>query len=249
VSPSDYDEFCITAPTDARLGSTSGSRVCGLFDITPAARARTPDNLVTGVSDYATQKERWQGIDLNLSARLAHRVTLSGGVNSGTQGNQISTCFVVDSPGSMRFCDVNPPWQTFIKFLGSVDLGWGINAGATYQHIPGPPITAAYTVTSAQIGSVVQFLNPARTTFSGGSSVVALVSPSAMYNEALNQVDVRLAKTFKYRSLRGRLTVDIGNLLNANAVQAQNNTYGASWQKPTYLLVGRLISPGLLIEF
>jgi hypothetical protein len=103
-------------------------------------------------------------------------------------------------------------------------------------------------VTSAQIGSVVQFVNPARTTFSGGSAAVTLVSPGTMYNEALNQVDVRLAKTFKYRSLRGRLTLDLGNLLNANAVQAQNNTYGASWQKPTYLLVGRILTPGVLIE-
>ena len=249
VSPSDYDEFCIIAPIDDRLGSTSGSRICGLYDISPAARARTPDNFVTNARKYGTQKEQWQGIDVNVTARLPHHVTLSGGVDSGTQGNRMSSCFVVDSPGSMRFCDVNPPWQTFGKFLGSVDLLWGVNAGVTYQHIPGPQITAAYTVISAQIGSVVQFIKPARTTFSGGSAVVALVSPGTMYSDALNQVDLRLAKRFKYRSLRARLTVDIGNLLNASAVQAQNNTYGGSWQKPTYLLVGRVISPGLLIEF
>src|SRR5204863_824988 len=121
--------------------------------------------------------------------------------------------------------------------------------GVTYQHIPGPQITAAYTVTSAQIGSVVQFVNPARTTFSGASAVVPLISPGATYNNALNQVDLRVGKSFKYRSVRARLTVDLGNLLNASAVQAQNNTYGLSWQKPTYLLIGRLISPGLLIEF
>jgi hypothetical protein len=249
VSQSDYDEFCITAPIDSRLGSTSGSRICGLYDISPAARARTPNNLVTNASTYGTQKESWQGMDLNVTARLPHHVTLSGGVDSGTQGNHTTACFVVDSPGALRFCDVNPPWQSFVKSLASIDLLWGINAGVTYQHIPGPLITAAYTVRTAQIGSVVQFVNPARTSFSGGSAVVPLIAPGTMYNEALNQVDLRLAKTLKYRSLRARLTVDIGNLLNASAVQAQNNTYGASWQKPTYLLVGRIISPGLLIEF
>ena len=29
----DYDEFCITAPTDSRLGPYSGREVCGLYDV------------------------------------------------------------------------------------------------------------------------------------------------------------------------------------------------------------------------
>ena len=33
----DYDEFCITAPTDSRLGPYSGREVCGLYDVTAGA--------------------------------------------------------------------------------------------------------------------------------------------------------------------------------------------------------------------
>ena len=36
VTAADYDTFCITAPVDSRLPN-SGERVCGLYDIKPAA--------------------------------------------------------------------------------------------------------------------------------------------------------------------------------------------------------------------
>ncbi len=36
VSPSDYDLYCVTTPTDVRLGEFSGQQVCGLFDLNPS---------------------------------------------------------------------------------------------------------------------------------------------------------------------------------------------------------------------
>ena len=47
VTPSDYQEFCVTTPTDTRL-PTSGQVLCGNFDLTPQAAARTTDNQVHG---------------------------------------------------------------------------------------------------------------------------------------------------------------------------------------------------------
>jgi hypothetical protein len=50
-------------------------------------------------------------------------------------------------------------------------------------------------------------------------------------------------------NVKGRLTLDIGNLLNASTAQLQNNTYGGSWLKPVAILQPRVFKPGLLIEF
>jgi Carboxypeptidase regulatory-like domain len=259
LNPAQYDQYCITAPTDPRLGSVSGSQICGLYDLNPAFRSVTPNNLVESATKLGTQTEHWSGIDFNVIARLPYRVLLSGGFNSGTGGlntgaagggNATNSCFVVNSLQDLRFCNVTPPWLTSVKMLGSVDLKWGINVGATIQSMPGPQITAAYTVTNAQITSgQVQFVNPARTTFGGGSAVVQLITPGTLYQQRLNQVDVRLAKRIRYRATHLRATLDLGNILNQNAIQAQNNTFGANWQKPTYLLIGRIISPGILVEF
>ena len=53
----------------------------------------------------------------------------------------------------------------------------------------------------------------------------------------------------RYRGLRARLTLDLANILNANAVLVQNNAYGSSWLRPVFTLQGRLIKPGVQIEF
>ena len=116
--------------------------------------------------------------------------------------------------------------------------------------MPGPPITASYTVTNAMITTgQVQFVNPARTTFSGGSATVQMLPLGALYNARLNEVDLRVAKRIRVGPSHFRLTADVGNLLNESAVQAQSNTYGANWQKPSFLLIGRIAKFGMLFEF
>jgi hypothetical protein len=249
VVPADHDEFCLTVPADARLGGVSGSRICGLYDLNPSKRTVTPDNLRTSPETYGTQKESWQGIDATLNARLPRRVTVSGGLSSGTEGNSSEACFVIDSPGAMRFCDVRRPWRTGVRFLGTLGLPWGFDAGVTFQGNPGPEILANYTVTSAQVGSAVQFVNPARTSFSGGSALVPLIEPGTMFGDYMYQLDIRLMKALRYRRLRARLTLDLANILNANAVLVQNNAYGTSWLRPVFTLQGRLIKPGIQIDF
>jgi hypothetical protein len=247
--PADHDEFCITAPTDARLGGVSSSRICGLYDLNPTKRTVTPDNVRTSPDTYGTQKESWQGIDATVNARLPRRVTVSGGLSSGTEGNNSEACFVIDSPGVMRFCDVKRPWRTGVRFLGTIGMPWGIDAGVTFQGNPGPEILANYTVTSAQVGSTVQFVNPARTSFSGGSAAVSLIEPGTMFGDYMYQLDLRLIKALRYRRVRARLTLDLANILNASAVLVQNNAYGTSWLRPVFTLQGRLIKPGVQIDF
>jgi hypothetical protein len=250
VTPQDYDEFCITAPTDPRLGDVSGSSICGLYDITAAARSRRQDNLTTSSSKFGEESEIWQGIDLTVSARVAGRGLVQGGLNSGTQGNNINRCYVVDSPGSMRFCDVQRPWQNSVKFLGSVELPWGVSVGATFQRLPQPEILANYSVNNAAIASgIVKFVNPARTSFASGTATVSLIEPGSRFLPYLYQTDLRMTKVFQYGRVRGQVAVSVANLLNGNAIQRSNDTYGTSWLRPTYILEGRVIKPEFRISF
>src|SRR5205814_5265565 len=46
VTPADYDSYCVTAPSDARLPGGGGYQVCGLFDVKPAKFGQV-NNLVT----------------------------------------------------------------------------------------------------------------------------------------------------------------------------------------------------------
>lgn len=148
----------------------------------------------------------------------------------------------VFAPNVLRFCDVDVKWQTAVRFLGTVGLPWGIEAGATFQSNPGPEILANYTVTSAQ----VQGLGRALTT---GTMTVPLVRPGTLFGDRISQLDLRLSKIMQFRAFRLRANLDLANALNSAAVLLQNNTVGTNWLRPSYVLPGRLIRPSVQIDF
>ena len=107
VTPADYDPYCVTAPVDPRLGSVSGSQVCGLYDIRPE-KFGLVDLIVTFAKNYGNFIEMYKGFDVGLQARLPRGARVAGGVSIGNSvGDNASTgatvisikrCFVVDSP-------------------------------------------------------------------------------------------------------------------------------------------------------
>lgn len=263
VGPGDYDEYCVTAPNDARLGGVSGNQVCGLYDINPAKLGQV-ESFSTSAEGFGEWTEMWQGIDLTMNARFS-RYTLAGGLSSGTVGNIRDACFTVDSPqGDVlgdraararavvpggHHCDFRPPWQNNVKFHGTINFPWDIDLALTFLRLPGPEILAEQTYRNADIGSTVQFMNPARTSFSGGSAGVHLLKPGEVYNDPLYQMDVRLAKVFPAGGVRSRITLDIANLFNVNTVLLQNNAFGSNWLRPSQILIGRLFKLGFSLDF
>ncbi len=88
TTPADYDPYCVTVPVDPRLpASISGHPLCGLYDITPT-KFGIVNNVVTLAENFGNPSEHYNGVDLNVIARLGRRVNLSGGWNIG---NAIST--------------------------------------------------------------------------------------------------------------------------------------------------------------
>lgn len=69
VSPTDFDPFCITAPTDARLPGGGGQQICGFFDVSPAKYGQS-NNLQTFADNFGTMTEVYNGVDLSGNARL-----------------------------------------------------------------------------------------------------------------------------------------------------------------------------------
>lgn len=247
VTPQDYSPFCITAPSDPRLPGGGGNEICGLYDLNPDKRGLIHNNS-TAASNFGKQTETFNGVDLSFVIRLPRGGQVSGGLASGTSNNtgnglRISTnnCFVIDSP-QQRHCDIDVPWLTQFKMLGTVPLPWGINLGASLQSTPGQEITAAYTVTNAQVQGLGRPL-------SGGNFNVPLIQPGSMFAERVLQLDLRVAKAFGFRGARFRAMLDIANLTNGSTVLLQNNTYGSNWQRPTYILPGRLFKPSIQLTF
>lgn len=244
VTPGDYSPYCVTVPTDSRLPG-SGGQLCGLYDLNPN-RAGLIDNLTTFSKNFGTQKETYNGVDVTTNVR-AGRLNIAGGISSGTSNNidsinSRSNCFVVDSPQQQLFCDIEMPWRTSARFLGTTNLPWDIDLGVTLQNNPGPQITAAYTITNAQAVGLGRNLT-------AGTATVPLIQPGTLFGDRLSQVDIRLGKNFKHRGMRIRALLDIANVFNANTALVINNTFGSAWQRPTVVLPGRLIKPNVQIDF
>ena len=133
----------------------------------------------------------------------------------------------------------DPRFLTQLKGLGSYTIpGIDLLASGNAPVTPGPEIAANYVASNATI--VPSLGRP----LSGGAAnaTVNLVAPGTMYGERLNQLDLRVSKIFT-SGRKTAFSMDVFNLLNANAVLVQNNNY-ATWQRPQTIMYARFFKSG-----
>jgi hypothetical protein len=247
VGPENYDPYCITAPTDARLPGGGGYPVCGLFDLNPSKFGQV-QNLVTQAETFGKQTRVSDFVGVSVSSRFASGVRLGGGVDTGR--TVTDNCFVVDSPQQLQFCRQTIPFaaQSQVKLFGSYPLPRDFVVSGVFQNIGGPNIIANYSVPNSVVApSLGRNLSacgtrPACT----ATATVALIEPGQLWEERKTQVDVRLTKLFRFGP-RAQLqaNLDVYNLLNTNAIQGINGVYGAQWLQPSG---SASTSPGAIVD-
>jgi hypothetical protein len=258
VSPSDYDPYCITAPSDPRLPGGGGQQICGLFDLSPAKVGQV-QNLRTYSGKYGDQYEHWNGVDITMNARLPRNVFVQGGVSTGKLVTD--NCDLVpkiDNPSPYQ-CHRESPYLAQVKFIGSYPLPWwGIQLSGAFQRLRPDPtggyntlimgMSAQYVATNAVIApSLGRNLSAG----AGANATIELLEPG-LFLDTLNQLDVRLAKTFTVGGAKLQGLFDVFNLFNANPVLRYNTAYGtngANWLVPQAALPARLIRLGVQATF
>jgi Carboxypeptidase regulatory-like domain len=244
VQPTDYTEYSVTAPRNPQLPDGGGYTIKGLFDVSEALGSRS-QNVVTPSTKFGDRVDVYEGFDLTEEARFHNGMSVSGGMNMGrTRSN---TCFVVDSPGALRFCDNRPPFQPNFSFITVIPLPWyGFSTSLTYRDYPGYQITATQQYTSAEIKPML-----GRDLAAGANATVnvALIEPGTMFGPRQRQLDWRLSKRVRFGSKRISANLDISNLLNANTATAINTTFGPSWLRPTSFQKGRWAKIGAQFDF
>ncbi|MBM3777327.1 MAG: TonB-dependent receptor [Acidimicrobiia bacterium] len=258
VTPSDYDSFCITTPSHAALPGGGGQRVCGFADVSFAGRARVPRNTTKPDSTFGDQTEEFNGIDVEMRYRFGEGGLLQGGVSLGQTVN--NSCIVVDSPqgisGSVPFdfCKVTVPWwdgNGQFKVSAAYPLPYGVEFSAIYQNLVGPAIQATATMLNASIAPALGRNLSACASPVGAciaTASLSLIEPNTLYEERVQQIDLRFAKVFNTGIGRTRATFDLYNATNASSVLNRNNAFGTSgvgWGRPTAIMGGRLIKLGV----
>jgi hypothetical protein len=252
ITPADYTPFCIMAPTDTRLGSVSGSQVCGLADISAAKAgvAALPSNqIITFASNYAGEtSQTYNGVDFNVNARPTGRLFLQAGVSTGRTVTK--NCALVDNPQTLRFCAVTPPFLPNYRVSGGYTFPWQLQVSGVFQSIATTPVTsiASLPVTNATAGLTLG--RPIAT--SGGVINAPLIDPSTYtaFADRVNQVDLRLTKGFRLGRYRLDALVDFYNAFNLSPVLTYTTTYSAaSWLAPTSILQSGYVKLGGRLTF
>jgi len=273
VNPSDYDPFCITVPTDARLPGGGGNQMCGLYDLNPS-KVGLVDTIQTSSSDYGKQQEHYDGVDVTINGRLRAGGMVQGGFNVGK--TMTDTCDIIgklDNPSFMPLptnaaggpapvvldprCHREGGWLPQVKLLGSHPLPWGFRVSGTYQTMILDPMTngtsnlgfiANYVATNAVITPSLG--RP----LSGGAANVTtnLLAAGDQYDKRTHQMDLRFSKTFPIGRSRLQANIDLYNVFNANFVATRNGNYGtngATWLRPGAILPARLLKFGGQFDF
>jgi hypothetical protein len=243
VTPSDYDPYCITLPSDSRLPGGGGNQLCGFYDVRPTLFGAV-NNLVRRATDFGERTSSFTGVDTTITARFNSGAFVGGGTSTGRQAE--NSCLVVDSPEALLFCEVISPYKTQLKLMGMYPLPWDFQVSGVFQSLPGIPINASYVASNAQI---IPTLNRS---LSGNRTSVTLnniIPPETMFEDRSTQLDLRLTRSFRIARTRLRANLDVYNVFNASPILATNTRYGPNWLQPTVILSARLFKFGGQLTF
>jgi hypothetical protein len=274
VTPADYNQFCVTAPVDARLPNGGGYQVCGLYDVIPSKLGQVT-NLVTQASNFGDARLSNDFFNVSLNTRLGNGVQLGGGVDTGRIS--YDNCVVISNPQEGNYarltgalnapappgvpanvptkCRFTLPFsgQTQLKAFGSYPLPWDFVVSGTLQNVSGPMISATWNAPNSAIAPTL-----GRNLAACGAAAVCvataqvpLIDPGTRYESRRTQIDLRLTKRFTLaQNTRLEASVDLYNALNSSSVLNVNGTYGSQWLRPIGdPYTGGAVLQGRLVQF
>jgi len=241
LSVDDWSSFTVTTPTDTRL-PLSGQPIT-MYSLNANKNGVATDNLRT-FSDI--NRSVYNGFELSANMRR-EKLLLFGGVTTDRRAS--TDCDVRDNPNSRRFCDAVPPFRTTFKMSAAYQLPYDFQLSGSYVATPGPNVNANYTVTAAIAGRPI-----IGSTSNAQTISVNLNQPNTVFLDYKKQLDLRVARTFRFNRYRVQGFADIFNALNAGTVLRVNETYGSNpatnaWRTPLTIMDARYVRFGLQMSF
>jgi hypothetical protein len=271
-APGDYEAFTLIAPSDPRLPGGGGYPMT-FYSQTAAAGPRPASNFITREDNYGSPTEYWHGVDWTVNARLRDGLFLQLG--AGTGRKIIDRCDtitrvdqptiptnVITAPGLQQAtsCFSKEPFLTTLRGLASYTLPKiDVRLSGTFRSQPGDARLATWVVPNTVIAASLGRL-PFGALATGTTSVALLdLDEHRLYaDNRRSQVDLRVAKLFRFGDRRLDAGFDIGNLFNTNYATAYDNTYqytvgntsqGGTWNNPTSVITARFLRWNVTVDF
>jgi hypothetical protein len=237
---SDYTRFSFTAPDDPRLPEAARGRVIpDLFNVVPERFGQT-NNFRTYAPTFGHQSQVYNGLELNVSARLANGLQFQ--VGSSTGETVSDNCEIREKLPEVDlldpYCDLGEGITT--RATGAVSYTIpkiDVLVSSTFQSSPGSSLSADLAVPLATISQILG--RPAQGT--GGSLSIDLLRPGELRGERVNQIDFRVGKRLRYGRMRSTVSLDVYNLMNPDTILGQTQTFGNNWLRPTQIMTARTV--------
>jgi hypothetical protein len=272
-TPSQYDSYVLTAPSDPRLPGGGGYPI-RIYQASNAALATPASNYITFETDFGPERTNyWHGVDLTLNARTRWGLTFSGGTSTGRSvQDRCATTVLIDSPDPRNCRDVDP-FQTTLRGLASytipkidVLVSGTVRSQPELERIanlnlPNSPTSPACAPNPAACVTVQGLLGrlPTGSTATGTTTIALLDNDHRVYSgNRRTQIDMRVAKIVRFGSTRADIGVDLANLLNTNYTTTWDNTYqysigntgqGGTWNNPTAIFAPRFVRLNFTVNF
>ena len=275
LGPSDFDRFTITGPTSANSSAplpTSGQPLTFLKRNGNSPVGAT-SNYRTFQRDFGDETYYWQGIDFTANSRMTNGLVLQGGFSTGAGHRDLCDVWAAlpelvtpAAPGTSQqvtACKVDEEWQMNWRGLVTytiprIDV---LVSGILRSQANTEPLTIETGVATNGVGLSANYtVTPdvlaanGQTPFAPGitTQTVNLVTPSSLFGERVNSVDMRFGKILRFGRTRTNVAIDLYNMLNSNVGTAFNQgfgTNGATWLRPTAVLNPRFARFNVTFDF
>ncbi len=246
VTPADYTQFSVTAPSDPRLPGGGGYVVSGLYDVNPNKFGQT-NRLSTYSNNYGTITQMYNGVDVNVIARPRGGFQVQGGFSSGKRVTDYCAVRAVlpEMTGAFStgsevpafspvnpYCHVDPGITT--RYTGTATYTVPkIDAlvSGVITSSPGIPVAANWTVPSAVVAQSL-----GRPLAGGAANVtINLLNPGQVYSDRVNELDMRVGKNLRFSRTKLNVAIDLLNVLNLSTIIIPNQAFipNGAWLTPT----------------
>jgi len=264
VGPGDFTAYTITAPSDPRLPGGGNYSVGGLYNVVQSKFGQTSNN-ITLANDFGEQYQRYNGVLVNVSARLGAGVQFQGGINTGKTINdncavraqlpELTTVAGVSPAVSVGnpYCHADPGVITKISTLGSYTVPKiDVLVSGTFRSDQGGVLSANWNAPVALVTAALG--RPAAVV--GTTVPINLVAPGQVWGDRVNALDMRFAKILRFGRTRNTIGIDLYNITNSAAILTYNQSFNPSattgsqaWLAPTSVLTPRFVKIGVQIDF
>ena len=230
---------------------------------TAAAQALPTRNLDTVDPN---RKRRYDAYNMEFRLRPGKGSQIFGGFAFERQLD--TNCAAADNPNSLLYCDDTKndvPFSMQFKLAGNYPLPYGIQLSGSFQSNQSPAGTPG-TITSTQYMAITRGTTkypsncpapcPAGavilpTTFQPATLNVPLVAPSGYFLERINQLDLKIQKTFKVNRFTVSPQFEMFNVNNSDAMISvvTNNTLSTSYRYANSIMQPRMMGVGAQVKW